>query len=51
MQKKQKGDEEPTEAARVRQVLDPGVGLKPSKRVQVKRAEERKAGVRRKRRG
>ena len=51
VQKKQAGDEEPTEVARVRQVLDPGVGLKPSKRVQVRRAEERKTGTVRKRRG
>jgi GTP-binding protein len=32
VQKKQQGDEEPTEAAKVRQVIDPGIGLKPGRR-------------------
>ncbi len=32
VQKKHKGEEEPTEGARVRRILDPGEGLKPTKR-------------------
>jgi GTP-binding protein len=32
VQKKQQGDEEPTEAAKVRRVIDPGIGLKPGRR-------------------
>jgi len=31
VQKKQKGDEPPVETARVRRILDPGDGLKPSR--------------------
>ncbi|MCE1228897.1 MAG: hypothetical protein LWX11_05350, partial [Firmicutes bacterium] len=32
VQKKQKGDEAPTETARVRRVMDVGEGLKPSRK-------------------
>jgi GTP-binding protein len=31
VQKKQAGDEAPADAAKVRQVIDPGIGLKPSR--------------------